>query len=161
MATHERTEGVDNWYTPQWIMDKFTHVFRLDPCAGKGDFVSAFNRYYENGLEKEWEGSVWLNPPFGEKRLQIVPWLEKFIAHGNGIAIVPNRTATDWWQEWAAGCDYLVFLKGKVKFIQEGQEGTSPGYGNVLGAIGGCSKILKMAEFEGVNMEKIHEDRVL
>ena len=154
MATHEKTNGADNWYTQKWIIDSLDCNFTLDPCSGEGDFVNATNKYYENGLDKLWTGSVWLNPPFGDKRLQIQPWLEKFVNHGNGIAIVPNRTATDWWQEWAESMDYLVFLKGKVKFIKDGDTGKSPGYGNVLGAIGLCADVLFNAGFEGLKIDR-------
>ena len=155
MATHEITDGADNWYTPKWIMDKFLYTFGTDPCAGKNDFVPSVFKFYENGLDREWLGTVWLNPPFGSKRFQIVPWLEKFLEHGNGISIVPNRTATEWWQEWAERCDHLVFLKGKVKFIKDGKEGASPGYGSVLGSVGACTKILRTASFEGLNINKL------
>ena len=133
-------------------MDAIDYNFSLDPCAGKGDFVVSKNKYYHDGLEKLWHSSVWLNPPFGQKRLQIQPWLERFIEHGNGIAIVPNRTATDWWQEWASQCDFLIFVQGKVKFVKNGVEGKSPGYGNVIGSIGKCTKILKRAKLEGLKI---------
>jgi hypothetical protein len=41
-----------------------------------------------------------MNPPFGPRN-GIVPWLEKFFAHGNGIALVPDRTSAPWWQRFA------------------------------------------------------------
>lgn len=154
MATHELTEGADNWCTPKWILDALGYEFDLDPCGDINDRVPAKQMLLSGGLSRPWEGSVWLNPPFGKYRYQIVPWLAKFVEHGNGIAIVPNRTATRWWQEWASHCGYLIFLEGKVKFIQDGKEGKSPGYGNVLGAMGDCTEILRKAKFEGLRVDK-------
>jgi hypothetical protein len=36
--------------------------------------------------------------PFGGRRGQ-VPWLHKFFAHDNGIAIVAARASADWFHE--------------------------------------------------------------
>jgi predicted RNA methylase len=38
-----------------------------------------------------WSGTVFMNPPFG-RRNGHVPWLRKFLAHGDGIAIVRAYT---------------------------------------------------------------------
>jgi len=40
----------------------------------------------ENGLAIEWSGFVWMNPPFSKP----LPWIERFVAHSNGIALVPT-----------------------------------------------------------------------
>lgn len=150
MAEHEKNGLTDDWYTPPEIFDKLACQFDLDPCAGGGDFVPADSKIYHNGLDERWHGNVWLNPPFGGRN-EIRPWLEKFIIHGNGIALVPNRTATDWFQEWANSCEVLLFLQGKLKFIRpDGSVGKSPGYGNVLGSIGSCNYFLINADLPGI-----------
>jgi len=93
------------------------------------------NREHPTLLRKFW-GSVWLNPPFGARN-GIVPWLAKLAEHGDGLALVPNRTGADWWQDFAQRADGLLFIRGKVKFLRpDGTEGESPGYGNVLMAFG-------------------------
>ena len=38
-----------------------------------------------------WAGFVWMNAPFGARN-GLEPWLAKFFAHNNGIALVPDRT---------------------------------------------------------------------
>lgn len=139
MASHERSGQTDEWYTPAWIFEALNVKFDYDPCSPGGRVPShtwcrygAFNR----GLEGNWRGSVWLNPPFGGRN-GIRPWLEKFAEHDNGIAIVPNRTATDWFQDFTQHAAGLLFIRGKVKFLRpDGTEGRSPGYGNVLVAYG-------------------------
>lgn len=79
---------------------------------------------------------MWLNPPFGGRN-GIRPWLEKLAVHGDGIALVPNRTGADWWQDYAEWADALLFVRGKIRFLKpDGTVGPSPGYGNVLMAFG-------------------------
>ena len=139
MASHETAAQSDEWYTPQWVFEALNVKFDLDPCNSKGGQPSNIwcsDRFPMCGLEKDWSGLVWLNPPFGGRN-GIRPWLEKMAAHGNGIALVPNRTGADWWQDYAQWADALLFVRGKIRFLRpSGSEGTSPGYGNVLMAFG-------------------------
>jgi hypothetical protein len=89
-------------------------------------------------LEKAWPAGafVWLNPPFGARN-GIVPWLEKFFDHGNGVALVPDRTSAPWWQTYAPKADAVLFVSPKNKFIRaDGQLGTSPAQGTSLLAAG-------------------------
>ena len=157
MASHETTSQTDEWYTPSWIFDALDVTFDMDPCCPHpNEWVPA--KHYltkeDNGLEENWYGSVWLNPPFG-KRNGIRPWLERLAEHGNGIAIVPNRTATDWWQDYAERADALLFVRGKIRFIRpDGSEGKSPGYGNVLMAFGQkMSEALRSSSITGFRGE--------
>ena len=153
MASHESIAQSDEWYTPEWIFDALGIQFDLDPCSSGNDFVPARVRYNKcaNGLEAPWFGSVWLNPPFG-KRNGILPWLERLAEHGDGIAVVPNRTATDWFQDIAKRADARLFVRGKIKFIKpDGSEGKSPGYGNVLLAFGDdMAAILRQSRIPGM-----------
>ena len=99
------------------------------------------------GLGTAWDGFVWMNPPFGGRN-GIVPWLEKFFAHGNGVALTPDRTSAPWWQEFAPRADLILFVGKKLKFIAgfddpeakppivRGQPGRSPAQGTCLMAAG-------------------------
>ena len=55
--------------------------FDLDPCSpGPGHWVPA-NKIYtkeDDGLTSPWEGSVFMNPPFGGRNGHI-PWMKKFL----------------------------------------------------------------------------------
>lgn len=81
----------DEQYTPKWVFDKLGVTFDLDVCAPKDniDHVPALNRYTEGSLEKEWNGLVWMNPPYSK----VKPWVQKFLDHGNGIALLPYSKA--------------------------------------------------------------------
>jgi len=140
MAEHEGCLGkTDEWYTPPWVFEKLGILFDMDGASPGKDIVpwiTAGTHISHNSLSIEWFGSVWLNPPYGGRN-GIIPWLAKMATHGNGIALVPNRTGADWWQDFAAIADGMLFVRGKIKFIgQDGLEGKSPGYGNVLMAFG-------------------------
>lgn len=139
MASHELPAVSDEWYTPAWIFDAIGLTFALDPCNASQDNPANHwcdRRLTDCGLGEPWHGSVWLNPPFGGRN-GIRPWLEKLATHGNGIALVPNRTGSDWWQDYAEWADGLLFVRGKIRFLKpDGSEGPSPGYGNVLMAFG-------------------------
>ena len=126
----------DDWYTPKWIFDALDCRFDLDPAGPeRGGHVPANVTFFSAGLEKPWHGFVWLNPPFGGRNA-IEPWLEKFFAHGNGIALTPDRTSAPWFQCWARVADALLFLP-KVRFLRpDGSEGKSPSNGTVLMAAG-------------------------
>jgi hypothetical protein len=66
-----------------------------------------------------------------------MPWLEKFFAHGDGIALVPDRTSAPWWQRFAPRADLILFVSPKIKFIgADGAVGRSPAQGTCLLAVG-------------------------
>lgn len=62
----------NEWYTPEKYIQAAREVMGaidLDPasCAQANETVKAANYYdiQSNGLDKEWSGRVWLNPPYG------------------------------------------------------------------------------------------------
>lgn len=76
------------------------------------------------------------NPPFGGRN-GLVPSLEKFFAHGNGIALTPGRTSAPRWQQFAPRADLILFVAPKIKFIgADGQPGKSPAQGTCLMGVG-------------------------
>lgn len=83
-----------------------------------------------------WFGSVFCNPPMGGRCGQ-VPWVQKFIAHGDGIAIVFAMTSANWFHEHAIKADAILFPRDKTKFIKpDGKRGDKPWYGIALLACG-------------------------
>lgn len=140
MALHEQSVGATSeWYTPRYIFDALGCAFDLDP-AHPGfdviDWIPVDHLLSSGGLEEEWFGFVWLNPPFGGRN-GLVPWIDKFFEHGNGIMLVPDRTSAPWWQSAAARADAILFVDGKIKFIsQDGEPGRSPAQGTCLMAAG-------------------------
>jgi len=124
----------DEWYTPREIFDALNVHFDLDPCSSGKDRVPAANKYTKDmsGLDRPWDGMVWMNPPFGGRNGH-VPWLRKFVYHGNGIGLCRAYTSAEWFHVWMPHMDGLLFPRGKTKFIKaDGTVGKSPSSGIVI-----------------------------
>ncbi|RQD79845.1 MAG: hypothetical protein D5R96_09440, partial [Methanocalculus sp. MSAO_Arc2] len=101
------TSDSPEWYTPDDIISRVIRVFGtidLDPCSnGRGGDanVPARNHYTleENGLNQEWKGRVYMNPPYGNEIQKWISKLKEEYEAGNvqeAIALVPARTDTKW-----------------------------------------------------------------
>lgn len=145
MSKWENPGGSDEWYTPKYIFDALECRFDMDvaaPIDRTHCNVPADKFITENSLNAEWNGFVWMNPPFGGRN-GIAPWLDKIAAHGNGIALTPDRTSAPWWQKAAEQADAVLFIAGKVKFIKpDGSTGDSPSTGTTLFGYGIRGRIL-------------------
>lgn len=162
MAEHEPCIGAtDDWYTPPFIFDALNIHFDLDPCSpGADHWVPASKIYTESddGMAHPWHGCVFMNPPFGTRNGH-VPWLKKFIEHGNGIGIVRAYTSSGWWHDWIPKVDAVLFPRGKTKFIRpDGSIGRAPGHGIALIAMGKrCVQSLQNSSLGLVWMIRVRE----
>lgn len=141
MAAYEAAGETDDWYTPKYIFDALGLEFDLDPASPpEGPRYVPLSRggvfYWERGLEQPWRGVVWMNPPFGNQKTKRA-WLTKFFDHGNGVALVPDRTSAPWFQEYAPRAECVCFVAPKIKFERpDGTRGESPGTGTALMGVG-------------------------
>jgi len=139
------------WLTPPKLV-KALGNFDLDPCSAEDMPWSIADRCYtekDDGLAQQWEGRVFMNPPYGPK---LDPFLHKLAQHGNGIALVFARTETraffrNVWNK----ADAIMFLKGRVKFYRpDGTQGQSSGSPSCLIAYGANNvKALYQSGLEG------------
>jgi len=147
MSAWEVPGQSDEWYTPKYIFDALDCMFDMDVAAPWllpswiGDRLNPYNpsggrRWLSKAsLETQWEGFVWMNPPFGGRN-GLEPWLNKFFAHGNGIALTPDRTSAPWFRNAWTSAELVLFMP-KVRFIRpDGSEGKSPSTGTALWAAG-------------------------
>ena len=103
-------------------------IGRIDVCATEEN-TKVLDNYFspeDDGLSKDWQGNVcFMNPPYGR---EVQDWVKK--AHTESlkgttvVALVPARTDTKWFQ-YCFKADYLYFVKGRVKFIDD--DGNSTG----------------------------------
>jgi DNA N-6-adenine-methyltransferase (Dam) len=140
MSAWEATGKSDMWRTPAYIFDAMDVEFDLDVAGIHGTFgnVPCHHALLRDSLETEWPESffVWMNPPFGGRN-GLKPWLDKFFAHGNGVALVPDRTSAPWFQEAARKASLILFVSPKIHFERpDGTAGKSPGCGTALMSIG-------------------------
>lgn len=115
--------GTVDWWTPPEIFEKLNIEFDIDVASPIGgvDYIPAKKYFTEedNGLIQKWEGTVWMNPPYGKFTAQ---WMEKFIQHKNGIALVFARTDTLWFHNFCTQADALLFSKGRLSFYKSGEK---------------------------------------
>lgn len=141
MGTHEQCLGAtDEWYTPPEVFALLGCTFDVDvssPGKSVTPWVPARTFILKNSLTMPWRGFVWMNAPFGGRN-GLVPWLEKFCQHGDGIALVPDRTSAPWWQQFDPRMDLTFFVAKKIKFIdgRTMKPGKSPAQGTTLWGIG-------------------------
>lgn len=102
------------WLTPLEII-RALGDFDLDPC-GHPNWPTAERLIClpDDGLAAEWEGRVWLNPPYGAA---VWAWLDKLADHGDGVALIFARTETAGFvrQVWQRA-DAVKFLHGRLHF---------------------------------------------
>ena len=114
---HQSSRAITiEWLTPPEIL-KALGPFDLDPCAPIERPWPMAKRHYtiqENGLEQEWSGRIYLNPPYGADTWE---WLERLAEHGNGIALVFARTDTAGFHDFAwRYADAMHFFRGRLHF---------------------------------------------
>ena len=107
----------DQHFTQPWVFEALGLKFDLDvaaPCGGV-PWIPAQHTYCKlnDALQQRWYGRVWMNPPYTKP----APWVDKFIEHGNGIALLPI-TRGMWFDKVWAAADGLVMDKYNSKFIR-------------------------------------------
>ena len=109
MSVHFSSQRLD-WQTPKAVYQILDAEFRFDfdPCPVNPKF---------NGLEVEWGGSNYVNPPYGR---EIGTWLSKgYAEYQKGktvVFLIPSRTDARWWHDIVMKADEIRFIKGRLKF---------------------------------------------
>tara|TARA_Y100001937_G_C7074756_1_gene310063 strand:- start:657 stop:1148 length:492 start_codon:yes stop_codon:yes gene_type:complete len=154
---HENPGGKpqsNEWYTPPKLFTSLNTTFDLDVAAPKGGvpWVPAKNHFYKeiDGLKQDWYGFVWCNPPYG-KHTSV--WLEKFINHGNGIALVNSRTDTRWFHNFVTKADILCFIKGRLAFYKGNVQAKYSSTGSLLVGCGEKAVNVIIEAKLGLNVE--------
>lgn len=128
---HGRTKQTytNDWITPDYLV-KALGEFDLDPCSSKNPPTPLAKHWYYpeiNGLEQEFFGRVWLNPPFLAKEIR--KWLELMRDHRSGIALIPSEMDRKHMHELVLPvADSIFFMKGRIKFRYETGEYAKDGY---------------------------------
>ena len=105
----------DEFYTPEFIFNALGLKYDVDVCAPAGGvpWIPA-NEHYSiatDGLTQDWLGMVWMNPPYSKP----TPWVDKFIEHNYGVALVPTSKAR-WFKRLWQEADGILMLDSAFKF---------------------------------------------
>ena len=152
--THEsHAAKTIEWYTPKWVFDEIGLVFDIDVCAPEAGvpWIPATRHFHkgDDGLAQPWRGTVWCNPPYGKDTPK---WLNRMAQHKSGMALVFARTDCAWFHDYVITGDAILFLKGRIKFVDgHGVTGNSgAGSGSMLVAWGEkCAAALQWMHLMG------------
>jgi len=110
----------DLWATPQDLFDKLNEEFgfETDVCASvENAKCKRFFTKEDDGLAQVWSGVCWMNPPYGR---EIGHWMAKALRSSKlgatVVCLVPSRTDTQWWHDYAREAHDIRFIKGRLKF---------------------------------------------
>jgi phage N-6-adenine-methyltransferase len=118
----------DEWGTPPEVWRPLSRAvggFDLDPASGAEPVPIADTRYTkeDDGLSQQWFGNVWVNPPYSNPG----DWIEKAVEQHRQentdiiLMLVPARTNTNYWSNYATCADFVCFYDHKLKFLQSGE----------------------------------------
>jgi hypothetical protein len=115
LGSHQRSVGdSQDWITPRSIIESLG-PFDLDPAASAPQpWPCARVGWTSGGLEREWFGRVWLNPPF--QRYEVAHWIQRLAQHGNGTALLHARTEADWFEPVWEKAHGILFLADRIYF---------------------------------------------
>lgn len=122
----------DEWYTPEKYIEAARTVMGtidLDPASNEfANEVVKAEKYFDestNGLEQEWFGNIWLNPPYSTA---LIPKFADKITSSRfnqAIVLVNNATETAWFRKMVDKASAIVFTTGRIKFRKrDGTHGT-------------------------------------
>lgn len=97
-----------HWATPKAVYDALDAEFHftLDPCH-------LHETDWRDGSARSWKGErVYCNPPYGA----VAKWLMKAREAEAAVFLLPARTDTKWWHEYAMQADEIRFIRGRLKF---------------------------------------------
>ena len=115
-TNHSLPKGTsDEHYTPKDLFVRLGVKFDLDVAAPHEGTNAPADKWFckccNDGLADAWTGKIWMNPPYSNP----TPWVDRFIEHSNGIALLP-MTRGKWWDKIWEASDAIMFLPYNYKF---------------------------------------------
>ena len=121
------TSDKNYWETPSDFFERLNREFSFNLDVASSHENTKCERYFtelENGLEQDWRGNVFCNPPYGR---EISQWVKKAydesLNNTNGVIVllIPARTDTRYWHDYIFNkASEIRFLKGRLKFELNG-----------------------------------------
>ena len=144
-GTVRGTEGTGEFelYTPAHYIEAAREVLGeidLDPASNELAQSTVQARDYftpeTDGLTRDWNGRVWLNPPYHRDLLPaFVNKLVGEVAVGRtsaAIMLTNNCTDTIWFNSAQATCQAICFTAGRIRFLRRGDKEVAPTQGQAF-----------------------------
>ena len=146
-GAHVGESGCNEWYTPALYIEAARVVMDgidLDPATSNEaqELVQAetFYTIADDGLAQNWEGSVWMNPPYSRDLIE--RFCQKLVdsyrkgSVDSAIVLVNNATETGAGQLLLSSCDAVCFHRGRIKFHGPKAQKNSPLQGQMFSYFG-------------------------
>lgn len=157
-ATSVQGGESDERYTPAWVFDGLGLEFGTDPASpGAGDHVPARQKWtrIEDGLAHQWEGRVWLNPPFSNA----TPWARRFMGHGHGVFLGPVSNAR-WFIDLIASTGIVWHVRdfAFTHPLHAGKRSNMPVFFTALGSdcVAALERLATSGRHDGVLLRQYH-----
>lgn len=126
MNNHSNNRN-DEWYTPpeyiesaRWVMEGID----LDPAsnevANQTVRATEFYSIENSAFTHEWEGRVWMNPPYSRVIKEFINKLVLEFETGNvneAIVVTNNGTDTKWFQQLTGVSSAICLHRGRIGFL--------------------------------------------
>lgn len=132
--------GDNEWYTPAKYVDMAREVMGTidtdpasNPTAQRTVRATTYYTAETNGLDKEWSGKVWMNPPYSNPEVQ--QFADKVISEyksgrvTEAIVLTNNSADTGWHRAMQDACTRMCTTTGRIRFESPTRQGNSPAMG--------------------------------
>jgi ParB family chromosome partitioning protein len=143
----EQVLSSDEWYTPmeyiEAVRDLYGGIIDLDPASNEeAQKIVQATTYYtqdDDGLNHDWSGNIFLNPPFSQPLVQM--FIQKAIETYDDspstqiVIIVNNATDTEWFHELLSNGPCCL-TRGRIQFWRPGEHSTANRQGQAIFYLG-------------------------
>jgi len=139
--------GYYEWYTGEEYIKSARFVMGdidLDPASSKeANEVIKATKFYsidDNGLDKEWAGRVWMNPPYATDLItKFAQKLHKHVSNRDiteAIILINNATETKWFNIFIDIATAVCFPEGRLKYWRTDGKTSTPLQGQAFIYVG-------------------------
>lgn len=117
------TSNKDYWETPNHLFNQLNKEFDFTLDAAASDHNAKVDKYFtetDNSLIQDWEGRVFVNPPYGR---DLRHWVEKAQSESEKaynevvVMVIPARPDTSYWHDYIFDkAAEIRFIRGRLKF---------------------------------------------
>jgi hypothetical protein len=150
----EKSSKTDEHYTPERITDflyQFCPELDLDPCSNPQKNIKAKYHYTkaDDGLEQEWTGSVFVNPPFSEVGLWVSKAIDEYFEGNCDEVIFLSKfdARVGWFKPLIGNFSPFCLVEGYVSY--HGNDGDSATFTTAIWYLGERGKEFKSV-FQGL-----------
>lgn len=140
--------GNNEWYTPPLYLEaarKVMGTIDVDPCssviAQENVKAAIYFTANDDGLNYEWPGNVWMNPPYSSGLVGLfIEELGKSLSNRTtrqAVVLVNNATETAWGQHLLSFSSAVCFPSRRIRFLDKsGKPAKTPLQGQMIAYAG-------------------------